>query len=93
MASMKPYPRIGQMYQTRAASSSIRCKLYDAPPWGGNYIRTLEVEEIFGPVLEWRDDNGYVSIRSEEGWVNIWVGRKNGISFAHCVGIDHRIAD
>ena len=62
----------------------------------GRYIRTLEVEEIFGPVLEWLDSDRFVSIRSEEGWINIWAFRQTtgrGTLFAHTVGIDHRIAD
>ena len=84
------------MYQSPSARSSIRCKVYDGPPRMGRYIRTLEVEEIFGPVLEWLDSDDFVSIRSEEGWINIWAFRQTtgrGTLFAHTVGIDHRIAD
>ena len=93
---MKPTPRLGEMYQSLSARSSTRCKAYDAPPPRGRYIRTLEVEEIFGPVLEWHVSERYVSIRSDEGWINIWAfgqtpGR--GTFFAHSVGIDYRIAE
>ena len=84
------------MYQSPSARSSIRCKVDDGPPLMGRYIRTLEVEEIFGPALERLDSDRFASIRSEEGWINIWTFRQTtgrGALFAHNVGIDHRIAD
>ena len=93
---MKPTPRVGEMYQSPSARSSIRCKVYDGPPMTGRYIRTLEVEEIFGPVLDSLDSDRFVTIRVEEGWINIWTSRHTrgrGVLFAHSVGIDHRIAN
>ena len=93
---MRPTPRVGDMYQTPSVRSSIRCKVYSAPPPMGTYIGTLGPEEFFGPVLEWQASDRFVSVRTEAGWINIWACRRaagSGTLFAHIVGRDHRIAE
>ena len=69
----------GQFFRTKPSGSSIRCKLYSAPPRRGDYISTLPPDFVFGPVQEIVSAYGYVSVCVDGYWINVW---KQGTHFA-----------
>ena len=74
-----PTVSYGQFFRTKPATSTIRCKVYDAPPRRGNYVSTLPVDFVFGPVQEVMSAYGCVSVRVDGFWINVW---KQGTHYA-----------
>ena len=86
-------PFIGQMYITPPASSTTRCKLYDNPPVEGRYLRTFAPGEVFGPVLDCVASSRFITVRIEDGWVNVLAYRgRTGqwVPYAQVIGHDYR---
>ena len=93
---MPPNPTRGEFYETMAASSTLRCKVYDAPPPYGRYLLTLAPNTIFGPVLSSVQSDRYMTVETAQGWINVWCSRNSScearaVRFAKLVGIDRRV--
>ena len=52
-----------------------RCKRYDAPPFDGRYIDTLEPGTIAGPITCVRHTAKFMTVQVEGLWINVWGTR------------------
>ena len=52
-----------------------RCKRYDAPPYGGRYIDTLDPGTIVGPITCVRHSARFMTVEVEGLWINVWGTR------------------
>ena len=79
MSRARPCPevRLGGMLRTRPAPTRIVCKVYSAPPGeGGEFLVSLPQGTVIGPVQEVRWQHGFLSVRIEIGWVNVYSARR-----------------
>ena len=79
---LRPEIHIGEFLRTRPASSKARCKIYDAPWPNGKWKFTLAPNELIGPVLSVVSSEAFVTIQTNDGWINIWASTNGGQQFA-----------
>ena len=65
--------QIGRYFLTKPASSSVRCRAYDAPPsLGGTKMCTIQPNTTIGPIEAVEDTYQFRAVLVRGFWINVW---------------------
>ena len=83
---MAPAPSVapGEYWITNShPGSRSRCKAYDAPPHdGGRFLRTLEPDELIGPIEVVVTSETFVTVLADGEYINLWSRRSHSVLLA-----------
>ena len=72
----------GSYWQSKPPPTQIRCKGYTAPPFDGVECGIMDKGTFFGPVEEWVEHRGYLTVLVHGWWVSVQLGN---VEFAYRV--------